>query len=147
MSAIQRRKLLGAMGVAAGVPWRIASAQTPDPSSKSADPPARFSTVPIRVEPSPKWIRVVFAGQVIANSRRVLLVWDRGRTPVYYFPKKDVRMDLLSPTRHHTHSDTKGDAAYYSVIVGDKKAENAAWTYPKPTTADAALGTPPDLKE
>src|SRR5207249_4019257 len=94
-------------------------------AAKTPTLPSKFSVQPIRVELSPKWIRVVFGGEVIANSQRVLLVWDRGRTPVYYFPEKDVRLKLMSPTDHHTHSDTKGDASYYTLKAGGKMAENA----------------------
>jgi uncharacterized protein (DUF427 family) len=83
---------------------------------------------------------------VVANSKGVLLVWDRGRTPVYYFPVKDVRMELMTPSDKHTKSDTKGEASFYTLKVGGKTGENAAWQYAKPATADPKLGTPPDLR-
>lgn len=41
-------------------------------------------------------------------------------------------MDLLQPTDHTTHCPFKGDAAYWSVTVGDRGAENAVWSYAKP---------------
>ena len=54
----------------------------------------------IELMPSPKWVRVVFGGKVIANSKRVQLVRESGRVPVYSFPIEDVRTDLLLPTEH-----------------------------------------------
>jgi uncharacterized protein (DUF427 family) len=48
-------------------------------------------------EPSPKWVRVMFGGQFIADSKRAYLL-HLGGPPYYYFPKEDVRMDLLQPT-------------------------------------------------
>src|SRR3712207_7875119 len=33
---------------------------------------------------------------------------------------------------HHTHCPIKGEASYYSLRVGDRLAENAAWHYPDP---------------
>jgi uncharacterized protein (DUF427 family) len=44
----------------------------------------------------------------------------------------DVRMDLFTPTDHHTHCPYKGDASYWSIRVGDRVAENAAWAYRDP---------------
>lgn len=84
-------------------------------------------------EPSPKWVRVTFGGQIIADSKRAHLLRPAG-PPYYYFPKEDVRMDLLQPTKHTDHSLGLGDVSYLTVKVGDRIAENAAWTYPKPAT-------------
>ncbi len=85
----------------------------------------------IVLEPSPKWVRVMFGGQFIADSKRVHLLRLAG-PPYYYFPKEDVRMNLLQPTKHTEHSPDLGDASYLTVEVGDKSAENAAWSYTKP---------------
>jgi len=49
--------------------------------------------------------------------------------PVYYFPRKDVRMERLSRTAHHTYCPFKGTASYFSLKGG---AENAVWTYETP---------------
>jgi uncharacterized protein (DUF427 family) len=49
--------------------------------------------------------------------------------PVYYFPRKDVRMERLSRTDHHTYCPFKGTASYFSLKGG---AENAVWTYETP---------------
>lgn len=83
-------------------------------------------------EDSPKRVRVVFNGETIADSRRVKLLHETGLLPIYYFPREDVRMDLLEETDHTTHCPFKGDASYWSVRVGDRVAENAVWSYPEP---------------
>jgi len=155
--ALSRRDMLGVIsGAVSAAPLLLAGAQAQTAAKTAtvgdddllldAPAPSRFSAQPIRIETSPKWVRAVFGGQVVANSKNVLLVWDRGRTPVYYFPKKDVRMDLLKPGEKRTKSDTKGEAEYYTIKAGGKVGENAAWNYPRPQTADAKLGTPPDLR-
>ena len=79
----------------------------------------------IHVELSPRWVRVKFNGETIADSKRVLLLRESGHMPVYYFPQEDVRMDLLIPTDRQSHCPYKGDASYWSVTVGDKVAKNA----------------------
>ena len=83
-------------------------------------------------EDSPRRVRVMFGGETIADSRRVKLMHEKGYLPVYYFPRSDVRMDLLEATDHTTHCPFKGEASYWSVKVGDRVAENAVWGYPEP---------------
>ncbi|UCG54316.1 MAG: DUF427 domain-containing protein [Dehalococcoidia bacterium] len=82
-------------------------------------------------EPNPKWVRVIFNGEVIADSKNVHLL-RTGGPPYYFFPKEDVRMNLLVSTDHIHHSTTIGDAQYFTVMVGDQATEHAAWLYPKP---------------
>jgi uncharacterized protein (DUF427 family) len=89
---------------------------------------------------SPKWVRVRFGGEFIANSRRVGILRESDRTPVYYFPKDDVRMDLLAATHHSTECPRKGTACYWSVKVGERVAEKAAWSYPQPKAEAPELG-------
>ncbi|HZD01237.1 MAG TPA: DUF427 domain-containing protein [Actinomycetes bacterium] len=87
---------------------------------------------PIRVEPSPRRVRAFFNHVAVADSRRVLLLLEQGHLPVYYFPAEDVRMDLLEPTKRSTRCPYKGNASYWTVRVGDRTAENAAWGYLDP---------------
>ena len=85
-----------------------------------------------RWEDSRRRVHVVFAGATIADSKRVMLLHEFGRLPVFYFPMEDVCMDLMEATKHHTFSPLKGEAFYWNVRVGDRVAENAAWSYPNP---------------
>jgi uncharacterized protein (DUF427 family) len=86
----------------------------------------------IYFEDSPRRIRVIFAGETVVDSRHAKLLHEQGHLPIYYFPEAEVRMDLLEPTDHSTHCPFKGDASYWSVRVGGRVAENAAWSYPDP---------------
>jgi uncharacterized protein (DUF427 family) len=83
-------------------------------------------------EDSPRRVRVMFGGETIADSKRVKLLHETGHLPVYYFPEEDVRMALLEESGHTTHCPFKGDASYWSVRVGNRVSENAAWSYPEP---------------
>lgn len=85
-----------------------------------------------RWEDSRRHVRVMLADGTVADSKHVMLLHEFGRLPVFYFPLKDVRMDLLMPTEQHTSSPLKGEASYWTVRVGDRVAENAAWSYPNP---------------
>jgi uncharacterized protein (DUF427 family) len=84
------------------------------------------------LEDSPRRVRVVFGGETVADSRAVKLLHETKHLPVYYFPVRDVRVDLLEESAHTTHCPFKGDASYWTVRVGDEVAENAAWGYPEP---------------
>ncbi len=86
----------------------------------------------VEVEPSPRWVRVAFNGATIADSKRTRLLRETGARPIYYFPREDVRMDLLERSDQRTHCPYKGDASYWSVRVGDRVAEDAAWSYEDP---------------
>ncbi len=86
----------------------------------------------IFVERSPKHVRLEVGGEVIADTTAAQLLHETGLLPVYYIPLDDVRRDLLEPTDHHTTCPFKGEASYWSVVVGDRLEENVAWTYPEP---------------
>ena len=91
------------------------------------------------IEPSPRWVRVRFGGQFVADSRNVLLLRETGHVPIYYFPQADVHMDLLVPSDRTTSCPRKGDAVYWHVRVGDRTAEDAAWSYPRAPADGPAL--------
>jgi uncharacterized protein (DUF427 family) len=83
-------------------------------------------------EDSPRRVRVMFNGEPVADSKRAKLMHETDHLPVYYFPKEDVRMELLEESDHTTHCPFKGEASYWSVKVGDEVSENAVWGYPEP---------------
>jgi uncharacterized protein (DUF427 family) len=102
------------------------------------DPGGRFNfEVPrkrgvIYFEDSPRRIRARFGGETIVDSRHAKLLHEQAHLPIYYFPREEVRMDLLEPTDHSTRCPFKGEASYWSVRAGGRVAENAAWGYPDP---------------
>jgi uncharacterized protein (DUF427 family) len=83
-------------------------------------------------EDSPRRIRAQLGGETVVDSRHAKLLHEQAHLPVYYFPRDEVRMDLLVPTDRHTTCPFKGKASYWSVHAGGKVAENAAWSYPEP---------------
>src|SRR5262245_4364355 len=99
------------------------------PSPSSSPSPAQFlmGFRPI-VEPTARWVRVQFGAQIIADSKRALLLiqYGPGKLPTYYFPQGDVRMDVLEPATSDAQSDGR---IFYRVVVGDKVADGAAWIY------------------
>lgn len=90
----------------------------------------------IYFEDSPRRIRVRLGGETVVDSRRTKLLHEHGHLPIYYFPRDEVRMDLLVPSEQRTHCPFKGEASYWSVHAGGKLAQDAVWGYPEPL-ADA----------
>lgn len=85
------------------------------------------------MHPFPRRVRAEFAGRTVLDTRAGQLVHESNLLPVLYVPFGDLDADALVPTEHSTHCPFKGDAAYHSLRVGDRVAENAVWTYPQPT--------------
>ena len=90
---------------------------------------------PITIEANPRRVRVLFNGQVIADTTRALTLREANLRPVQYIPREDVVMPLFMRTAHTTHCPYKGDAAYFSLQVDGRTSENAGWTYETPYPA------------
>lgn len=86
----------------------------------------------VEVVRGPRRVSVYFAGALLADSSDVLTVEETGYPPVHYFPPEDVRMSLLQPSEHRTYCPFKGTAHYWSALVADRVAVNAAWSYRTP---------------
>lgn len=80
------------------------------------------------VEASPRRVRVMFGDEFVADSTRVQLLFETGNLPVYYFPKSDVRLDVLPDSGREDPDDVKGRTAYFDLKVGARVADNAAWS-------------------
>ncbi|WP_419998027.1 DUF427 domain-containing protein [Streptomyces boninensis] len=89
----------------------------------------------ITVEPGTEHIRAVRDGQILADSRRPLVLRETGYPPRYYLPHEDVRTELLTPTETTTHCPFKGDASYWSAAG----AADIVWAYPDPKPEVAAI--------
>jgi uncharacterized protein (DUF427 family) len=87
---------------------------------------------PITIARASGRVRVVFAGSVVADTARALLLREASYAPVVYVPREDVDMTLLKRSQRRTHCPYRGDASYYSIFAGDRSAENAVWSYEHP---------------
>jgi len=87
---------------------------------------------PPRAEPTSKRVRVEFNGVLIADSSRAIRVLETSHPPVYYIPLDDIKREYLSLTRHRTFCEFKGAASYWTLKVGERIAQNVAWSYDDP---------------
>ncbi len=81
---------------------------------------------------SSRHVEVVVLGEKVADTRRPILLFETGLPVRYYFPRLDVRIDLLIDSDKTTGCAYKGKAQYYSVKVGDQIAQDIAWYYQYP---------------
>ncbi len=94
---------------------------------------------PPRLEDSSRLVQVEFNGEVIAQTRRAKRVLETSHPPVYYLPPEAVRLGVLEPHGARSWCEWKGEAQYYDVVVGAKRAAKAAWGYPHPSEPFRAL--------
>lgn len=81
---------------------------------------------------SPKRVRVVLGGHVIADSRSARLLRRERVPPVYYFPEADVRTDVLSPARRTEALAGLGEAHYFDIRTDATARPDAAWRIHRP---------------
>jgi uncharacterized protein (DUF427 family) len=79
-------------------------------------------------------MRAIWNGTVVAESQDVVVV--DGYT---YFPRHDVSWDVLVPSDHTSVCGWKGQARYFTIRMANAINRDAAWEYPDPKPAAAAV--------
>lgn len=94
---------------------------------------------PPRLEETSKHLQVVFNGIPIADTHRAKRVLETSHPPTYYIPPEDIQLEYLVQTPRSSFCEWKGQASYYTVQVGDRQVQNAAWFYTQPTPRFAEI--------
>jgi len=76
---------------------------------------------------------VEFNGETIADTTSGFRALETYHPPTYYIPMEDCATKFLVKSSRRSLCEWKGQASYFDIIVGDKRAETAAWTYVNPT--------------
>ncbi|MDR5875899.1 DUF427 domain-containing protein [Vreelandella gomseomensis] len=82
----------------------------------------------IEHHPVSQRVQVHVEEKLLADSNQALELREIGYPPRHYFPREDVRMDLLTPSETTNHCPFKGHTVYFS--LGDK--QDIAWSYEQP---------------
>jgi len=77
---------------------------------------------------SSRAVRMHLNGQLLAETRQPLFVYETMLPPRTYFPRSDVDWDLLSRSDTQTVCPYKGTASYWSV-TDDPAGADLAWSY------------------
>jgi uncharacterized protein (DUF427 family) len=88
---------------------------------------------------SSRHVRVSLDGVLLADSRRTTVIFETAMGPRWYFPRQDIRVELLDGDAH-TVCAYKGHATYWSVRLPSGLKENVAWTYQEPRHDAEAVG-------
>jgi uncharacterized protein (DUF427 family) len=94
---------------------------------------------PPRLEPSSRRVEVSVDGIVIADTTRAFRVLETYHPPSWYLPPDDVDPGVLRPVDGASFCEWKGVASYFDVAVGSQRIVRAAWAYPQPSAAFAAI--------
>jgi uncharacterized protein (DUF427 family) len=94
---------------------------------------------PPRLEACNRHLQVIYAGQVIAETRHGYRVLETSHPPTYYFPPEEVNRKFIVPSDMHTYCEFKGQASYFTLNVKGQISENAAWCYPHPSPEFIAI--------
>jgi uncharacterized protein (DUF427 family) len=86
----------------------------------------------IELREDPRKVEVSVDGVVVAASTRTVVLDETGLPPRYYFPRADVRDDLLEATPTETVCPFKGQASYWSVRTPTGEHRDVAWSYVTP---------------
>lgn len=99
---------------------------------------------PPRLERCDRTLKVIHAGDVIAETTDGWRVLETSHPPNYYFPPDDVAMEWLRESdAPPTTCEWKGRTRYYDLIVPETSNRNVieqvAWYYPDPVDQFAEL--------
>jgi uncharacterized protein (DUF427 family) len=84
-------------------------------------------------------VRVVADGEVVAESRRAVVLSETALPNRFYLPPDDTRRDLLELSATHTVCPYKGTASYRSLRTPSGMISDAAWCYPEPLDGMQAI--------
>jgi len=72
---------------------------------------------------------------VLGESREATFLWETGLPTRYYLPRKDINVNLLTPSRTESICPYKGFATGYWSVSGEPSLTDIAWSYPEPLFA------------
>ena len=84
-------------------------------------------------------IRVVHADMTIVDAPFAMRVLETSQAPAYYVAPEFVDHDRLVPVARRSMCEWKGAASYADVVVGERRASDACWTYREPTPRFEAI--------
>jgi Domain of unknown function (DUF427) len=104
------------------------------------DYPAAITAVS-HVEPVPRRIRAILAGETVLDTIRTLYVWEWPYYPQYYIPVADVRRDLLI-LEGHTQQSRRGTSEAHTLQAGRPRVRRPGTPVPARAGAVGRLPGP-----
>ncbi len=92
----------------------------------------------VYVEHSARRVRVILGSETVADSTNVRLLHPPERTPTYLFPREHVRTARFEFSDRRSFDPALGEATYWTVRVGDRRAPDAAYSFEQPPASEVA---------
>ncbi|KAL0937850.1 uncharacterized protein CTRU02_207581 [Colletotrichum truncatum] len=104
----------------------------------------RFPRPPL-LEKTSRHLKIIWYGQVVADTRDAYWVLETHHPPTYYIPPTAIRC-FLTPTRRSTYCEWKGTATYYSIgapqtasVREAQVVKDRIWSYESPSAGFEAI--------
>jgi adenylate cyclase len=94
----------------------------------------------IDIEPIRGRVRVRIGGAVVADSNNAMLLRETHFPTHCYFPKADLKDDLLIPSAFRTFCPFKGTAHFWDLQLPNRTITNGAWSYERPLAEAVPVG-------
>lgn len=94
---------------------------------------------PPALDPSSRRVVVEFGGRVVADTTAAVRILETSHPPTWAVPPDDVIDGALEAASGRSVCEWKGVASYWDVVTGSRRAEAAAWSYPRPTAGFEAI--------
>ena len=89
---------------------------------------------------SKRTVQVVVDGETVVTSNSALMLFETGLPTRLYFPKTDLRMDMLVPSEKRTACPYKGNADYFTMVLASgERLEDLVWRYADPIAEVARI--------
>ena len=114
--------------------WVVVDFDGPDTWYEEDEPVVSHPRDPfhrIDVLTSSRHVRLELDGHLLAESTRPRLLFETLLPVRFYLPAEDVRCELR-PSDTRTWCAYKGEASYWSAVLGDTVVPDLVWSYPQP---------------
>ena len=85
------------------------------------------------IDPHRRKLTIKYKNEIVAVSEKALLLKEVGKSvydPVFYFPKEDVKVDLINENDRSSFCPIKGAATYWA-LKDHPMEDYFAWSYEK----------------
>ncbi|MDT5179100.1 MAG: hypothetical protein QOJ95_3298 [Mycobacterium sp.] len=109
------------------VPWDAVDSWFEEGRKLVHYPPNPYHRVDCR--PTDRRLRVTVADSVLVDTADTVIVFETSLAPRLYVDPASVRTDLLRRSETTSYCNYKGEATYWSAVVGDTVLDDVAWSY------------------
>lgn len=119
------------------VPWDAVDTWLEEGRTLVHYPPNPYHRVDCR--PTQRRLRVRIGSTVLVDTADTVIVFETALAPRLYVDPTHVRTDLLRQSDAESYCNYKGVATYWSAVLEDRVAVDAAWSYQDPPPESTAI--------